>query len=72
LRKRRIMPKYTFYHNVEETWKASFTADSMEHAIELLEAADNGDINLSDLPDYDEKNKGLDLNVDIDSLEEWN
>ena len=66
------MPKYTFWHNVEETWKASFTADSMEHAEQLLEAAQDGDMNLSDLPDYDERNKGLDLNIDIASLEEWN
>jgi hypothetical protein len=37
-----------------------------------LEAAEDGDMNLSDLPDYDESNKGLDLNIDIASLEEWN
>lgn len=61
--------RYTFWHNVEETWKASFVADSLEHAQELLEMVENGDMNLVDLPKYDEKNKGLDLNIDTDSLE---
>ena len=60
---------YTFWHNVEEAWKASFVADSLEHAQELLEMVENGDMNLVDLPKYTEKNKGLDLNIDIDSLE---
>lgn len=60
---------YTFWHNVEEAWKASFVADSLEHAQELLEMVENGDMNLSDLPKYTEKNKGLDLNIDTDSLE---
>jgi response regulator of citrate/malate metabolism len=66
------MPDYTFWHNVEESWKSSFTADNMEHAQQLLEAVENGDMDLADLPNYFEKNKGLDLTIDTDSLEEWN
>ena len=60
---------YTFWHNVEEAWKASFVADSLEHAQELLEMVENGDMNLVDLPKYWEKNKGLDLQIDTNSLE---
>ena len=61
--------RYEFWHNVEETWKASFVADSLEQAQELLEQAENGDINLVDLPGYWEKNKGLSLEIDLNSLE---
>jgi hypothetical protein len=61
--------RYEFWHNVEEAWKASFTADSLEQAQELLEQAENGDINLVDLPGYWEKNKGLSLEIDMNSLE---
>lgn len=64
------MPKYTFWHNIEEAWKSGFEADSLEHAQELLEAVENGDMNLSDLPDYWERNKGIDLAIDTASLEE--
>ncbi len=65
------MPDYSFWHNVEESWKSSFTADSMEHARELLQAVQDGDMELVDLPDYFEKNKGIELSIDIESLEEW-
>ena len=65
------MAKYMFSHYVTEAWTASFDADSLEHAEELLEQANNGDINLSELPNYQEKNKGLDLEVDLNSLEEY-
>lgn len=64
------MPDYTFWHNVEEAWKAGFTADSVEHAQQLLEAVENGEMELTDLPDYWEKNKGIETLIDTSSLEE--
>jgi hypothetical protein len=64
------MPKYTFWHNVEEAWKAGFTADSVEHAQQLLEMVEDGEMDMADLPDYWERNKGLDMVIDTASLEE--
>lgn len=64
------MPKYTFWHNVEEAWKSGFEADSLEHAQQLLEMVEEGEMDLADLPEYWEKNKGIDLAIDTNSLEE--
>jgi hypothetical protein len=61
--------RYTFWFNVEEAWKASFVADSLEHATELLEMVENGDMNTDELPKYWEKNKGLESVIDTNSLE---
>ena len=60
---------YQFWYNVEEAWKASFTANSLEEAEALLEQVENGDINLDELPNYYERNKGLDTSIDTASLE---
>lgn len=69
----KIMAKktFTFWYNVEEAWKASFEADSLEHAKELLAAAvEDGDVSEDTLPGFWSKNKGLDVSYDEDSLEE--
>lgn len=61
--------RYIFWYNVEEAWKASFLADSDEHAEELLEQMQNGEIEFSDLPGYWEKNKGIETDIDVNSIE---
>lgn len=62
---------FIFWYNIEEAWKASFEADSLEHAKELLDAAiDCGDISEDTLPAFWSKNKGIDVSYDEFSLEE--
>ena len=61
--------RYEFWYNVEEAWKASFVADSLEHAEQLLAKAEE-EGNFPDvLPAFWEKNKGLDTVIDMNSLE---
>jgi hypothetical protein len=63
--------RFEFWYNVEETWKASFVADSLEHAKQLLDAAmELGDVSEDTLPGFWSKNKGLDVDYDKNSLEE--
>lgn len=69
----KIMSKktFTFWYNIEEAWKASFEADNLGHARELLDAAiDCGDVSEDTLPGFFSKNKGLDVSYDEFSLEE--
>lgn len=62
--------RYTFWFNVEEAWKASFLADSLEEAEQLLaDAEEEGGGFAEILPGYWEKNKGIELSVDTNSLE---
>lgn len=61
---------YQFWFSVEETWTARFTADSLEEAQAMLEQAiDDGSGFAELLPNYIEKNKGLDTVVDETTLE---
>lgn len=61
--------RYTFWYNVEEAWKASFLADSEEHAEELLEQIESGELELTDLEGYWEKNKGIETVIDTTSID---
>lgn len=62
--------RYEFWFSVEETWKASFVADSLEHAQQLLaDAEEEGGGFAEILPNYWENNKGIELSVDTNSLE---
>ena len=61
--------RFEFWYNTEEAWKASFVADSLEEAEQLLEQLENGDIDITDLEGYWEKNKGIEFAVDTNSLE---
>ena len=63
------MPKFTFNYAVVEDWTAEFEADDLEQAQELFEQAVAEDINLPDLPNYQERNRGLYTDIDIHSLE---
>ena len=54
------MAEYIFRYDVIENWSASFSADSREHAEELYRQVVEGDLNPQDLPDFYEKNSGVD------------
>jgi hypothetical protein len=51
---------YVFRFDVVESWKASFEASSDEEAARLFKELTGGDLNGDDLPEYVEKNSGID------------
>ena len=51
---------YNFRFDVVESWKASFEASSDEEAMRLFKELTEGDLNGDDLPEYFEKNSGID------------
>lgn len=64
--------RYTFWFNVEEAWKASFLADSLEDAEEMLEELQADDYESFEAffgDGYWDKNKGIDVSIDTNSLE---
>jgi len=63
---------YIFSFDVVESWRASFEAESDEEAAKLYKQLVDGDINTEDLPEYFEKNKGLDTDYTSYGLEDIN
>ena len=57
------MPQYQFRFDVVESWSCSFTAESREQAEELYRQVQDGEINLDDLPNYLDKNSGIDTEL---------
>lgn len=57
------MPQYQFRFDVVESWSCSFTAESREQAKELYRQVQDGEINLDDLPNYLDKNSGIDTEL---------
>lgn len=65
------MPEFEVWYSETYTYKAWFSADSKEQAIEMLEAVAQGDLDFeSDLTGFDRKCKGYDLDLDPHTLEE--
>jgi hypothetical protein len=65
------MPEFEIWYSETYTYKAWFSADSKEQAIEMLEAVQQGDLDLeSDLTGFDRKDKGYELDLDPLSIEE--
>ena len=65
------MPEFEIWYSETYTYKAWFSADSKEQAIELLESAQQGDIDLeSDLTGFSRKDKGYELDLEPLSVEE--
>ena len=65
------MPEFEIWYSETYTYKAWFTADSKEQAIELLESVQQGDIDLeSDLTGFSRKDKGYELDLEPLSVEE--
>jgi hypothetical protein len=63
------MASFSFWYDESCTYKAWFTADSLEHAEELLRKVQEGEIILEDLPEFFEKHKSGDVQVALDTLE---
>lgn len=64
------MAEFTFWYSESATYRAFFKADSLEEATELLRQVNDGERMLEDLPEFDEKQKGNDIDIDVDGLEE--
>lgn len=69
------MAKKTFvvWYDVVETWKVYFEAESLEEAEDFVRQADTGDKPIEWLYEAhngSEKNKGIEVQFDTNSLEE--
>ena len=58
------MATYELWYSESYTYKAWFTADSKEQAVKLLQQVQDGDIQIEDLPDFDKKDKGYELDIE--------
>ena len=58
------MPAYEFWYEENNTYKAWFTADTLEHAKALMDQVQEGEISLDDLPDFENKSKAYELLID--------
>ena len=64
------MPKYFVRFDVVEEWKGTFDADNLKHAKKLIEQLKNDEISTDELPNLDDRNSGIMVEVYEDSLEE--
>jgi len=63
------MATYTFRFNEVSMNQVWFEADSDAHARELMRQAENDEINISDLPNAQERNRGIELDFSVSILE---
>ncbi len=63
------MATFTFWYNESATYRAFFEAESLEEATELLRQVNDGEIMFDDLPQFSDKQKGNDIDIDVDTLE---
>lgn len=64
------MKRYTVWMDVTETWKTYFEANDLEHAKQILRQLNSFEIDVTDVPEYFEKNKGIEKQYALDTLEE--
>jgi hypothetical protein len=58
------MPEFEFWYDETRTYKAWFTAKDREAALELLDRVQDGDLDLENLPDFANKDKGYEIAID--------
>ena len=63
------MPKYSFRFNEISMNQVWFTADDVIHAHELMKQCEDEKINVSDLPDAEERNRGIQMDFSVSMLE---
>lgn len=64
------MPRYSFRFDEVSMNQVWFTAENFAHAEELLEKCQDEEMNISDLPDAEERNRGIQLDFGVSVLEE--
>jgi len=65
------MKRYTVWMNVTEVWKIGFDAENLEQAKQIISDLEHGDIETDSVRGYFEKNKGIESEYALDTLEEW-
>jgi len=63
------MNEYTFWLDETDTYKAVFTADSYDQALELLEKVQAFEIDITELPNFQKFGKNYEQTIAIDTLE---
>jgi hypothetical protein len=64
------VPRYSFRFDEVSMNQVWFTAENFAHAEELLEKCQDEEMNISDLPDAEERNRGIQLDFSVSVLEE--
>jgi hypothetical protein len=64
------MKRYSVWMDVTETWKVYFEAQDLEQAKQILRDLETGEVDTEDVPEYFEKNKGIEKHYALDTLEE--
>lgn len=63
------MPKYSFRFNEVAENQVWFDAANLEEAQALMKKCENDDMNISDLPGAQERNRGIELDFSVSILE---
>jgi hypothetical protein len=58
------MPTYEFWYDETNTYKAWITADSLEQAKELVNKVQDGNLEMEDLPGFENRSKAYELLID--------
>ncbi len=64
------MVRYTFRFNEISMNQVWFIAENDEHARELMQQCEDDEINVSDLPDAEERNRGIQLDFSVSMIEQ--
>lgn len=64
------MPKFFVRFNVVEEWQGTFDADNIEEAEKLIQQINDDEISTTDLRNFDDRNRGIFVEMDKGSLEE--
>lgn len=68
--RRTDMKRYTVWLDVTETWKAYFEAEDLEQAKQIVQQLNTFELDVDDVPSYFEKNKGIEKQYAVETLEE--
>ena len=63
---------FSFWYDETYTYKGYIKADSEEEARKIIEQVQLGEIGINDLPNFDCKDKGYQLDIDTGTLEDLN
>jgi len=64
------MPTFEFWYDETYTYKAWFKADNEEQAIDWLNKVELGEMDITELPDFGNKDKSYELLFDVSSVKE--
>jgi hypothetical protein len=64
------MATFEFWYDETYTYKAWFTADNEEQAMEMLEKVEQGEADITELPNFGNKDKSYELLFDVSSVKE--